>query len=672
MPEEKVKKPITDEIATAAKDIDVFAGWIKRLENPDPTLRTESGGKGLKLYDEVDRDPHAGSVLQTRYLAVIGKEWQVEAAKSRAQSAKRGRKPGTTQEQKIADFVTECLLSCNFTQACQELLQAILYGFFTAEVLWQVRDGAVVPKKIVGKHPRRFSFTTDRELRLLTLQNMIEGEPLPDRKFIIFTFGSSDNPYGKGLGQKLWWPVWFKKHGVKFWLIFLEKFGMPTAVGKYPPGTPPEQQAALLDAIDAIQNETGVKIPNTMAIELLEATRGGRVSYEALCEYMDKQISKAVLGQTATTEGTPGKLGNEESQENVREDILKADADLLCDCFNDSLIKWLVDYNFPNVAAYPKIWIRTQGEQDLKSLADRDKIIVSDIGVPVGKRYFYETYAIPEPEDGEEIVQPRQVGATVPKTEAKEFTDTAKKKPLGRDIEAERPLDRAIESQIEIDRLADEKAAQGIKIFENYIARIKAFLKSAKSLREARDSVTGLYDELDSKPLADSLADALTEADLIGVESVGEDAEFAEALWGPGLPFEDAISYFNAKALTVAGVSKADLLAEIKDEIIRSMETGDTIDDFRNAVDSFLERRGYTELAAYRVDTIYRTNMQAAYQAGRWRQMTSDAVLAARPYWRYVAVMDASTRPDHAAMHGRVFLSDDPFWDIWYPPNGFN
>ncbi|HBJ76260.1 MAG TPA: hypothetical protein DDY86_12470, partial [Syntrophaceae bacterium] len=83
MAEEAVKKPqITDEVATIAKDIDIFYGWIKRLENPDPVLRSESTGRGLKLYDEVDRDAHAGSVLQQRNLAVVGKEWEVIPAKS--------------------------------------------------------------------------------------------------------------------------------------------------------------------------------------------------------------------------------------------------------------------------------------------------------------------------------------------------------------------------------------------------------------------------------------------------------------------------------------------------------------------------------------------------------------------------------------------------------------
>jgi len=403
---EKTKKPEINEIATAKKDIDIFAGWINRLENPDPVLRTEARGKGLKLYDEVDRDAHAGSVLGTRYLSVVGKEWLVEPAEDASKN--KGRAPAVTQDQKIADFVTAAFLRCNFDQARQELLQGILYGFYVWEVMWEYSDGQIWIKKIMAKHPRRFSFTTDRELRLLTPQNMIEGEPIPDRKFIVFSYGSSDNPYGKGLGQKLWWPVWFKKHGIKFWVLFCEKFGAPTPVGKYPPGTKKEDQDLLLAAIDAIQQETGVIIPESMVIELLEAQRSGTINtYESLCNYMDKQMSKAVLGQTATTEGTPGKLGNEDSQENVRDDITKADADLLCECINNPLIPWLVDFNFPGVTEYPKIWIRTKEEGDLKPLADRDVILTRDIGLPVGKQYFYDTYSIPKPEAGEEVVSPQ-------------------------------------------------------------------------------------------------------------------------------------------------------------------------------------------------------------------------------------------------------------------------
>jgi len=492
--QEATRRPIKDEIATAKKDIDIFAGWLNRMENPDPVLRTESAGKGLKLYDEVDRDPHAGSVLQTRYLAVIGKEWEVLPAED---APARGRPAGVTQARKIADFVAAKLLDCNFDQARQELLQAILYGFYVGEVMWEVRGEAVAPAKILVKHPRRFVFTPERELRLLTPENMVEGEPVPGRKFIVFTYGSSDNPYGKGLGQKLWWPVWFKKNGIKFWLVFLEKYGMPTAVGKYPPGTDPTQQQALLDAIDAIQNETGVKIPDTMAIELLEATRQGRVTYESLCEYMDKQISKAVLGQVATTEGTPGRLGNEEAQENVRQDILKADADLLCECLNKTLVPWIVDYNFPGVSAYPKIWIRAEEEQDLKELAERDKTLVKDIGLPVAKRYFYETYAVPEPEEGEETVTP-----PLP--------------PGGGGARESEFAERERFGQEEMDGLAEEGARLSEKAMEELLKPVFSGIENARSYEEIGEKLYALYPNLDSASFERLLARAMFAAGLTG------------------------------------------------------------------------------------------------------------------------------------------------------------
>ena len=532
MADDTTKKPIVDEIATTKADIDIFAGWLNRLENPDPTLRTESRGKGLKLYDEVDRDPHAGSVLQTRYLSVAGKEYEILASDD------------SDRAKEIADFVQTALKKSNFTQACQELLQAILYGYFVGEIMWAVRDGSVVPKKIMGKHPRRFSFTMDRELRLLTPRNMVEGEPVPDRKFIVFSYGSTDNPYGKGLGQKLWWPVWFKKNGIKFWLIFLEKFGMPTAVGKYPAGTSKEQQTALLDAIDAIQTETGVKIPDSMAIELLEAARTGKVTYETICEYMDRQMSKAVLGQTASTEGTPGKLGNEDSQEAVRQDILKADADLLCETLNETLIPWLVDYNFPGVNDYPGIWIRTEQESDLKPLADRDKILVNDIGVPVGKKYFYDTYGIPEPEEGEEVVEPQGPDkakvyeyhlkyALVKKNEVRarlglepipdgdQLVEPILTGPGGEFAEAGRfsPAQNAIEG------LVDRSMRRAKGAISDMAEPVRELVRNAGSLEEIRDGLIDLYGEMDPAEFEDLVARAMFTAELYGRAAVAEKAK---------------------------------------------------------------------------------------------------------------------------------------------------
>ncbi len=475
--EAQTKQPITDEIATTAKDLDLFAGWLRRLENPDPVLRTEAGGKGLRLYDEVDRDSHAGAVLQTRRLAVTGKPWSVQPAGK------------TARAKAIAEAVEAAFNGCNFNQFCQEILKAALYGFYGAEVMWQATGGRWVPKKLRAKHPRRFSFDLEREPRLLTPENMIDGEALPPRKFIIFTFGSSDNPYGEGLGQKLWWSVWFKKHGIKFWLVFLEKFGMPTAVGKYPPGTEPKQQQALLDAIDAIQNETGVKIPNTMAIDLLEASRTGTATHQPLCEYMDRQMSKAVLGQTATTEGTPGKLGNDDVQGDVRQDILEADASLLCECLNETLVRWIVDFNFWGVTDYPTLRIQTEDEEDSGALAERDKNLAA-VGVKFRAPYFKTAYGLAEDDfDLADGVGGEAVGGS--------FAESA-------DLSPAATLGAITDRAMESDAMA------------GMVAPIEKLLGEVTSLEEYRDRLIDLYPDLDDQALGNVLQQAMAVADLSG------------------------------------------------------------------------------------------------------------------------------------------------------------
>ncbi|SDU26900.1 phage portal protein family protein [Desulfobacula phenolica] len=646
MKDEKITKvPITDEIAIAEKDIDIYSGWINRLENPDPVLRSESNGKGLKLYDEVNRDGHAGAVLQQRYLAVVSKPWDVI--------------PGEDNDRakQIAAFVKESLEGINLKQACQEILEAILYGYRPLEIMWGEKAGKYIVLKLRAKHPKRFQFTPDRELRMITPDNMLEGEPVPDRKFVVFTYGSSDNPYGSGLGQKMWWPVWFKKHGIKFWMIFLDKFGSPTPVGKYPAGTKKDKQDELLNALEALQQETGVKIPDTMQIELLEATRSGKVTYESLCDYMDRQNTKAVLSQTGTTDiKDAGAYNASQTLDEIRQAICEADAELLCECLSDTLIKWLVDYNFANVEHYPKFRIYAKPPKNTKDHAETDKILVNDIRLPVSKKHLYEKYNIPEPEDGEELVNSPE--ATKP---FEQFSEG------GFDFS-----DASIASMDEVDKLIDQQVKFAVPGFIKNTDLVKDYLSRAKSLKQAKNGLVKLFDEMDTSRLSLRLSTGLQDSWDIGVNSVGVETDFAEVLWGPGTPFRSAIEYFESRGFYISNVTNANILASVENEIIKAMEGGVTLNDFKADVDNIFKAQGYDSLAPFHIKTIFQTNLHINYQGGRYNQMKSPAVVKARPFWRMVAVKDASTRPDHWANHGKIFPHDHDFWLIWYPPNGYN
>jgi phage gp29-like protein len=223
---------------------------------------------------------------------------------------------------------------------------------------------------------------------------MVEGEALPERKFIVHSVGGKDgSPFGQGVGSRLFWPVFFKRKGIGFWLIFADKFGSPTSVGKYPAGASLADQQKLLDALDAIAQDAGVIVPEGMRIELLEAKRSGSIdTYEKLARYMDEQITLAVLGETMTTIAQAAGLGSglADVHNDVRKELAQADADLLSDTLNATLVKWIVDYNVPG-AAYPKVWRSFKETIDLNARADRDTKI-KGLGFEPDQNYITETY----------------------------------------------------------------------------------------------------------------------------------------------------------------------------------------------------------------------------------------------------------------------------------------
>src|SRR4030067_660611 len=118
------KKPITDEIAGVEKDI--FRDYFGKIQlNHEKILKSESGGKGIEIYEDLLRDSQVGSTLQTRRLAVVGKEWDVVPAREKRQDVK------------IAEFVKEVLLGFNYDAARRALLSGIVLGYKPAEIMWE-------------------------------------------------------------------------------------------------------------------------------------------------------------------------------------------------------------------------------------------------------------------------------------------------------------------------------------------------------------------------------------------------------------------------------------------------------------------------------------------------------------------------------------------------------
>lgn len=125
----------------------------------------------------------------------------------------------------------------------------------------------------------------------------------------------------------------------------------------------------------------------------------------------------------------------------------------------------------------------------------------------------------------------------------------------------------------------------------------------------------------------------------------------------------------RSRAFAVSGLARMDQIGAVQAAIGKAIEDGETLRDFKARIGDVIKDQGWTGTKAWRVENIFRTNIQSAYMTGRYQQMQRAA--KTRPYWRYSAVMDRRTRPGHRALHGMVYPHDHPFWDQFYPPNGF-
>lgn len=473
----KVDQPkASQEIATTGDGRDITRPFTQGLLIANDKILSGRGGSDLKIYEQVLSDPQVKAVCEQRRNAVIQAPWQVDAASD------------SPRDEQAAEYLREQLLKVGWDNVTDKMLFGVFYGFSAAELLWEVQGDKLGWKAIKVRNRRRFRFDQNSELRLITPGNPSPGEPAAPPYFWHFATGTDndDEPYGVGLGHWLYWPVLFKRNGIKFWLIFLEKFGMPTAIGKYGTNASADEKKKLLQATQAIQIDSGVIIPDGMVLELLEAARSGSADYKVLHDTMDETIMKAALGQTMTSQD-----GSSQAQANVhmdvRQDIIKSDSDLVCESFNLGPVKWLIEYNFPG-AGLPRVYRMLEQEEDLDKQADTDTK-VSKLGFKPGLEYVKETYGEHWEASANSAAEPAD------NLKALSFAEASIDAPdqmLGQlDKDLKHPVDKWLED-------------------------IMGLIDRSASLEQVRNELIDLYPGMSLSEYADAMAQALTAAHLAG------------------------------------------------------------------------------------------------------------------------------------------------------------
>ncbi|MFO1174467.1 MAG: DUF935 domain-containing protein [Paracoccaceae bacterium] len=442
----------------------------------------------LVLAEEMEeRDAHYYSVLGQRKRTVSGVAPTVIPASDAA------------GDRKIADAVRAGIAEHDgFPDLVEDLLDAIGKGFAVAEIDWRQTAAEWVPQAFLWRDPRFFQFDreTGRELRLRDEANVIDGVELAPFKFIAHRPRlKSGLSYRGGIARVVAFGWMCKAYSVKDWIAFIETYGLPLRLGRYGSEATPQDVQKLFSAVANIGTDAAAVLPESMRIEFQEAAKGtGDKIFENLARYVDEQVSKAVLGQTMTTDNGSSQAQAQVHNE-VRHDIAAADARALRATLMRDLVRPFVDLNFGVQDRYPTLSIDIAEPEDTAMLIDKAVALMGK-GVTFKASELRAKLRLSEPEAGDELVG-GQPAAPAP--------------PVAKNALALNQAELDAVDEIEAEMLADWE-----EVMDEVLAPVEELVAKAGSYDEVMNGLAETMPKAGASKLIDALVKGMFKARAVG------------------------------------------------------------------------------------------------------------------------------------------------------------
>jgi phage gp29-like protein len=474
----------------------------------------------LELAETIEeRNEHYLGVLGTRKRSVSQLDITVE--------------PGgdTAFDRDRAAEVEDWLGRDELSDELVDILDAVGKGYSFHEIVWERSAGEWRPQRLEYRDPRWFRF--DRvDLRTpLMLGDDGQELPLPAFKFVFARLSAKSGlPLRSGLARVATWNWMFKAYTQRDWAIFTQTYGQPLRLGKWGAGASEDDKDTLFRAVSEIAGDCAAIIPETMSIDFVETGNlaAGADLYLQRADWLDRQVSKAVLGQTATTDAIAGGHAVGREHRSVQEDIERADAKALAGILNRDLIQPWMQLNHGRLQRYPRIKIGRPEQEDLQLLTQAVPALVG-VGARIGEAEVLAKFGLSQPTPDERILgapEPRDpseapMGAGAPgraprntrfETHLKGSVAPTRNFTGGDALQSETgptgPLSEPGVVGLLTDRLADEAAPA----MEAMLARVEAMVEAAGSLEELREMIVAGFGALDASALQSVLGRAMVAA----------------------------------------------------------------------------------------------------------------------------------------------------------------
>lgn len=474
-----------------------LAGILEAAEHGDIIQQHEL------FMDMEEKDAHLFAEMAKRKRAILTVPWSMVPPRN-----------ASAAEKALAEDVEAMLRDiANFEDVILDVMDGVGHGFANLEIEW-ARDGKTwLPAKIEHRPQTWFQLDRDTRTELRLRDDSIDGARLQPFGWISHVHRAKSGYIGRaGLSRVLSWPYLYKNYSIRDLAEFLEIYGLPLRIGKYPSGASDKEKSTLLAAVVGLGHNAAGIMPESMMVEIQEAAKGSEAPFLAMNQWAESSISKAVLGGTLTSQAdgksSTNALGNVHNE--VRHDILEADARQVAATLSATLVHYLVALNKGGVDGrrMPRFEFDTSEPEDLALFAEAlPKLAEAGAQIPVN--WVSERLKIPLPKEGEAVLGRAAAPAPAPGSPA---INRASLK--AEDVPDLTPIDPMAQ------RLADDAATAMAAM----LAKIGELVTQADSLEALRDSLLSAYPGLDTGEMTRVMQTAFAAAELSGRFDVADEA----------------------------------------------------------------------------------------------------------------------------------------------------
>jgi phage gp29-like protein len=357
--------------------------------------------EAMQLFGEMEeKDAHLYAVASKRRLALTGLPWTIVSAAEIVEGDDR------TAADAAADYCLRVLTRIEtLDDVLQHLSLALGRNVALAELIW---DQSAEGLTLVDAVPVDFNRIVFDELdcpRVLTAEHDRDGEALAPNKFIVHApHTTSGHPMRGGLLRATALVFLAKNLALKDWMIFAELFGMPVRIARYDASVTPEEKQEMLHMLESLGSNAAGVFSNAIELQFVEAGQGkAPPPYQDLCDFLNREISKAWLGQTLTTEtpGLGGSFGATKIHEEVRKDLRADDMRKEARTIRRDVLAPLTHFRFGPDAPVPFFRRKLDAPRNLTEFTEVLDAAVNRLGVPVPLAWTRTALGIPQP-DGDE------------------------------------------------------------------------------------------------------------------------------------------------------------------------------------------------------------------------------------------------------------------------------